>query len=140
MGPVDVQRAFHSMTVPPPREHETGQQAGLPVDEGDPVAVRATASGSDCPEYDAGCDECEGQARKAVTSLRSILEIHGQPLELLVELLEVEFDLSHGCAERLFWLAHERGYLSLREGRVYLGDAPTGPPANSMVEVAPGIR
>ena len=126
MGTVDVQRAFRSMTVPPPTHHEPGGRAAAEIEEEEPVAVPAGAESiSECPEFDAGsCDECEAQARETVVRLRPILRIRPQPLKLVLELLEVEFDLPHGCAERLFWLAHERGYLSLSEGRVSLGEVP----------------
>jgi hypothetical protein len=140
MGPVDVQRAFHSMTVPPPHPHEPAEAEGLRIEDDDRVAVAISPDETPCLEFEPGCDECEGQARDTVTRLRPILSLHSQPLNLILELLEIEFDLRHGCAERLFWLAQQRGYLSLRQGRVYLGDMPAGPPANSMVEVAPGIR
>lgn len=140
MGAVDVQRAFHTMTVPPPHVHEPGERPQTPFDDEDLVTVGIAAAEAPCLEFEPGCDECEGQARETVARLRPVLSVHSQPLPLILELLEIEFDLRHGCAERLFWLAQQRGYLSIREGRVYLGDLPVGPPANSMVEVAPGIR
>ena len=121
MGAVDVQRAFRSMTVPPPRHLEPGERTGLEIDE---VWVDASIDilPYPCPDLDClGGSECEAQIKETVIRLRPVLRIRSQPLPLVLELLECEFDLRHGCAERLFWLAHERGYFSLREGRVYLG-------------------
>ena len=123
MGTVDVQRAFRSMTVPPPRHHEPGERVGLESDEREPVGVSIDAA--PCPDLEClSADECEAQVKETVIRLRPILRIRSQPLPLILELLECEFDLRHGCAERLFWLAHERGYLSLHEGRVYLEQVP----------------
>ncbi len=139
MGAVDVQRAFHTMTVPPPHPHDEEGWPHRPVED-DQVEAPVAASG-ECPQMEPGCDELEGQARETVIRLRPILRIRPQPLDLVLEFLEVELDLSHGCAERLFWLAQERGYVSLREGRVYVGEAPTsGPLASSMVEAALGTH
>ena len=128
MGAVDVQRAFRSMTVPPRRHREPGEKVGLEVEEGEPVAVPIEVGPAyECPDLEClSDDECEAQARETVVRLRPILRFRSQPLPLVLELLECEFDLKHGCAERLFWLAHERGYLSLREGRVYLGQVAAG--------------
>jgi hypothetical protein len=129
MGAVDVQRAFRSMTVPPPRHREPGEMVGLDIEERDPVAVAIEAgSAYECPDLEClSADECEAQAKETAIRLRPILRVRSQPLPLVLELLECEFDLKHGCAERLFWLAHERGYLSLRQGRVYLGQVTAGP-------------
>jgi hypothetical protein len=120
MVAIDVQRVVKSM-VPAPHHLD---EAELEADEAEAEA----AAGPDeqlatvCPELDdSTCDECEAQARQAVNRLAPILRVRSQPLELVLELLECEFDLKHGCAERLFWLAHERGYLTLNQGRVRLG-------------------
>jgi hypothetical protein len=126
MGAVDVQRAIRSMTVPRPVRHEPGKSAADRIEE-EPAAVSALPAAGDCPEFEAAeCDECEALARETMVRLRPILRIKPQPLKLVLELLEVEFDLKHGCAERLFWLAHERGYLALHEGCVSLGEMPQG--------------
>jgi hypothetical protein len=122
MGAVDAQRAIRSMTVPPPTHQEPGAVA---VEDEEPEASSIAPGAAECLEFEAGeCDECETQARNALIRLRPILRIRSQPLNLILELLEVEFDLSHGCAERLFWLTQERGYLSLNQGRVSLGEMP----------------
>jgi hypothetical protein len=110
------------MTVPPPKHPEAG---GVAAEDEEPEATSTVQVPAECPEFEADeCDECEAQAREALIRLRPILRVRPQPLNLVLELLEVEFDLQHGCAERLFWLAHERGYLSLNEGRVSLGEMP----------------
>lgn len=116
------------MTVPPPRPHDGGGRVGLAIEEREPVAAPIeVASGYLCPDLEClSDDECEAQVKETVTRLRPILRVRSQPLPLVLELLECEFDLAHGCAERLFWLAHEQGYLSLREGRVYLGHVSAG--------------
>jgi len=123
MGTVDVQRAFRSMTVPPPHPHETGGRVAVKIEDGEPVAVSIEVDAAYlCPDLDClSGDECEAQVKETVILLQPILRVRSEPLPLVLELLECEFDLAHGCAERLFWLAHERGYLSLREGRVHLG-------------------
>ncbi len=128
MGTVDVQRAFRSMTVPPPRHGESGELVALKIEEPERVAVAIKAGPEyECPDLEClSGDECEAQAKETAIRLRPILRVRPQPLPLVLELLECEFDLRHGCAERLFWLAHERGYLSLREGRVYLGHVTAG--------------
>ncbi len=128
MGAVDVQRAFRSMTVPPPRHHEPGELVGLDIEERESVAVAIEVGPAyECPDLEClSADECEAQVKETVIRLRPILRVRSQPLPLVLELLECEFDLRHGCAERLFWLAHERGYLSLRQGRVYLGQVTAG--------------
>ncbi|MGD0863079.1 MAG: hypothetical protein ABSA21_10015 [Candidatus Limnocylindrales bacterium] len=126
MGAVDVQRAFHSLTLPPPRPHGPGERVAVEIDTREPVAVPTEAEAAyPCPDLEClSDDECEAQVRETVIRLRPILRIRPQPLPLVLELLECEFDLRHGCAERLFWLAHERGLLTLHEGRVYLGQRP----------------
>jgi hypothetical protein len=113
------------MTVPPPRHHEPGERGGLEIDERELGAVPTDPSAYPCPDLEClDVDECEAQVKETVRRLRPILRIRSQPLPLILEVLECEFDLQHGCAERLFWLAHERGYLSLHEGRVYLDQVP----------------
>ena len=123
MGTVDVQRAFRSMSVPPPHPHENGGRVAVIIEEREPVALPIEVEPEYlCPDLDClGADECEAQVKATVIRLQPILRLRSEPLPLVLELLECEFDLAHGCAERLFWLAHERGYLSLREGRVHLG-------------------
>ena len=122
MGAVDVQRAFRSMTVPPRRRFEPGERAAVAIEEGERTAVPIEAGAFECPDFEnLSSDARESQARETVVRLGPILRIKPQPLRLVLELLECEFDLQHGCAERLFWLAHERGYLSLDQGRVCLG-------------------
>jgi hypothetical protein len=113
------------MTVPPPRPREPGERVGLEIEERELAGVPVEPAPYPCPDLEClSSDECEAQAKETVIRLRPILRIRSQPLPLVLELLECEFDLRHGCAERLFWLAHERGYLSLRQGRVYLGQVP----------------
>ncbi len=116
---IDVQRVVKSM-VPAPHHADEAER------EAEEAEAEAAASpngqlAAACPEFDdSTCDEFEAQARQAVKKLAPILRIRPQPLALVLELLECEFDLRHGCAERLFWLAHERGYLTLSQGRVRL--------------------
>jgi hypothetical protein len=113
------------MTVPPPRHLEPGDRIAVEIEEDDRVAVPIEAQAAECPDFDSLTpDEREAQARRTVNCLTPILRVRSQPLKLVLELLECEFDLAHGCAERLFWLAQERGYLSLQAGRVYLGQVP----------------
>jgi hypothetical protein len=116
------------MTVPPPVHREPRDRVGVEIDESEPVAVPIVRDSTlECPDIALlGSDECEAKARETVRRLAPVLSVRPQPLLLVLELLECEFDLKHGCAEQLFWLAHERGYLSLHEGRVHLGRASAG--------------
>jgi hypothetical protein len=132
MGTVDVQRAIRSMTVPPPRHREPGAAV---VEDEEPEATPIRSDQAEGAEFQAGeCDQGEAEAREALIRLRPVLRVRPQPLNLILELLEVEFDLQHGCAERLFWLAHERGYLNLDEGRVSLGEMPVGADAGAAAQ------
>ncbi len=123
MAPVDLQRAFQSMTVPPHKPHQPDKPEAVDIAEPEAVAVPIEfESERDCMPPDwVGDDALTDLARKTVRVLRPILHSGPQPLPHCLDLLECEFDVKPGCAERLFWLAQERGYLSLHEGNVYLG-------------------
>ena len=123
MGQVDLQRAFRSMTVPPPRPHDPSKRVAVTVERPEsvagPIGVDAACESSFLDWL--GCDEQDAVVRATVLRLNPVLHQGPQPLSLVLDVLECEFDLRPGCAERLFWLAQERGYLLLREGTVYPG-------------------
>jgi hypothetical protein len=111
------------MTVPPPIPHEPGKRVAVPVEDPESVALPIEAETVfECPCMDwLGGDERDSLVRRTVLRLNPWLHFGPQPLPLVLDLLECDFDMDPGCAERLFWLAQERGYLSLHEGNVYLG-------------------
>lgn len=123
MTPVDIQRAFRSMTVPPPKPHLPERRVAVDIEEPQSVAVPIEVTTVfECPVLDwLGDDEQDELVRKTVLRLNPALRFGPQPLSHILDLLECNFDVEPGCAERLFWLAQERGYLSLHEGYVYLG-------------------
>ena len=127
MAPVDVQRAFHSMSLPPPSGTAHEWPAPIPV-EADRVAIPVVEQPqqAECPELDLpGDDQIDGQVRQVAELLAVILHAHPQPLSLVMDLLACTLDLPRGCAEGLFWRAQERGYVSLRDGVVHLERVPT---------------
>jgi hypothetical protein len=76
----------------------------------------------ECPDLDSpDDDEQTALVRKTVLELNPWLHFGPQPLSLVLDLLECSLEVDSGCARRLFWLAHGKGYLSLHEGNVYLG-------------------
>jgi hypothetical protein len=111
------------MTVPPKEPHEPRKRVGVTVEEPESVAVPIEVDAVfDIQRMDwLGDDERDAVVRGTVLRLNPVLHEGPRPLSLVLDVLEYEFDLRPGCAERLFWLAQERGYLSLREGNVYLG-------------------
>lgn len=128
MGQVDLQRAFRSMAVPPPRPHSPGKRAAVDIEEPESAAVPIEVTTVfECPPMDwLGNDEQDALVRRTVLRLNPVLHFGPEPLSHVLDLLECEFDVRPGCAERLFWLAQERGYLSLHEGNVYLGRLRAG--------------
>lgn len=125
MGYVDVQRAFRSMTLPAPKSGEPHERRPVVFGEDvEPVAtpIETGRAVSECPDLESlSEDEQDAQMRRVVTWLSGVLRLGPQPLSLVLDLLECNFDVPSCCAEGLFWQAHERGYVSLREGEVYLG-------------------
>jgi hypothetical protein len=111
------------MTVPPPKTKGPDQRAS-----GAAPAVESLAGPDEvavifeCPDLDLPTDdEHAALVRKTVLELNPWLHFGPQPLSLILDLLECNLEVDSGCARRLFWLAHEKGYLSLHEGNVYLG-------------------
>lgn len=126
MAPVDVQRAFHSMTLPPPSGTAHEWPAPIPV-EADRVAIPVgeDVEEPECTELDLlGDEEMDCQVRQVVELLTVILDPHPQPLSLVMDLLACTLDLPPGCAAGLFWRAQEHGYVSLRDGIVHLDRVP----------------
>jgi hypothetical protein len=124
MGNVDVQRAFHSMTLPPPKSGEHEWRAAIPIEEGDRVGLPVVSESAsyECPDLELlSEEEQDAQIREAVSRLGSILRPGPQPLRLVLDWLECGFDLEPRCAQSLFWRVQERGHVSLRQGLVYLG-------------------
>ena len=124
MGNVDVQKAFHSMTLPPPKSGEHEWRAAIPTEEGDRVGIPIVGNGApyECPDLDLlNEDEQDAQIREAVTCLGDVLRTGPQPLQLVLDTLAWSFDLEPSCALGLFWRVQERGHVSLREGHVSLG-------------------
>ena len=111
------------MTVPPPKPKVSETRVAVAIEEpesmGAPVDVTTVCEGPDLDWL--GDDEQDELVRKTVLRLNPALHFGPQPLSHILDLLECNFDVEPGCAERLFWLAQERGYLSLHEGYVYLG-------------------
>jgi len=130
MGSIDVQRAFHSMTLPPPLSGEHEWRAAIPIEPGDYVGIPIVSDGSpyECPDLER-LDEQEqdAQIREAVSWLGGILHTGPQPLHVVIDLLVCGFDLEPQCAPSLFWRAHERGHVSLRGGLVYPGHLKKSP-------------
>jgi hypothetical protein len=131
MGRVDVQRAFHSMTLPPPKTGEPHEwRTATPVENGAEATVPMRSNRDEtqtgaCPDLESLSEaEKDVHAREAVLWLADTLRKGPQPLRVVLALLESSLDLDHCCAERLFWHAHERGYVSLSGGEVYLGRLP----------------
>jgi hypothetical protein len=129
MAKVDVQRAVRSMALPAPSGEPHEWPSPIVGDaELSPPPVAGEREASECTDVGALREvEPDAQVREAVAWLRHILEPGSQPFRLVLDLFECRFDLSPSCAERLFWQVQERGYVSLREGRVYLGQ-PSRPP------------
>jgi hypothetical protein len=128
MGNVDVQRAFHSMTLPPPKSGEHEWRAAITREEGDRVGIPVVGDRTpyECPDVEfLSQEEQDAQIREAVTCLVTILGTGPQPLQLVLDLLGCRFDLEQSCTLGLFWRVQERGYLSLRQGLVYLGRLET---------------
>jgi hypothetical protein len=131
MGKVDIERAVHLMTWPAPDglPHEWPSPIPLPVEPDEPVAVPVGEEEprdlpEPCEELDQVADEEEGaQARAIAEFLAANLE-HPRRLAYVLELIGIAFDVAPGCAERLFWRAHEHGYVSLREGVVHVDRTP----------------
>jgi hypothetical protein len=124
MGTVDVQRAFHSMTLPPPKSGEHEWRAAIPIEEGDRVGIPVVTEVEpyECPDLEHLSEaEQDAQIREAVASLAAILQAGPRPLDVVIDLLVSGFDLEPRCAQSLFWQAQERGHVSLREGFVHLG-------------------
>ena len=123
MAPVDLQRSFRSMTVPPHKPNVPDKRAAEAVKEPESTAVPGEVTTVfEVPCMDSlGDDEQAALVKRTVLRLNPVLHFGPQPLSLVLDLLECDFDVEPGCAERLFWLAQEQGYLSLHEGNVYLG-------------------
>ena len=123
MGPVDLQRAFRSMTVPPPKPKVSETRVAVAIEEpesmGVPVDVTTVCEGPDLDWL--GDDEQDELVKRTVLRLNPVLHFGPQPLSFVLDLLQCDFDVGPECAERLFWLAQEQGYLSLYQGNVYLG-------------------
>ena len=124
MGSVDVRRAFHLMTLPPPLSGEHEWRPEIPYEEGDRVGIPIVCDCEpcECPDLERlSQDEQDEQIRVAAASLGKILRTGPQPLRWVLDMLECGFDLEPHCAEHLFWHAQERGLVSLRGGMGYLG-------------------
>ena len=54
MGSIDVQSAFHSMTLPPPLSGEHEWRAAIPIEPGDYVGIPIVSDGSpyECPDLE----------------------------------------------------------------------------------------
>jgi hypothetical protein len=130
MGKVDVQRAFRSMSLPAPSGEPHEWPSPNPIADAEPApgSVARERDALECADVEAPSEqEQDAHVREAVAWLGHVLEPGPQPLRLVLDLFECRFDLSPGCAERLFWQVQERGYVSLREGRVYLSRSSSGP-------------
>lgn len=124
MGSIDVQRSFHSMTLPPPLSGEHEWRTAIPIEPGDHVGIPIVSDGAlyECPDFELLSDEeQDAQIREALSAIGHILHAGPQPLSTVIDLLVCGCDLEPRCAQSLFWRAHERGHLSLREGLVYPG-------------------
>jgi hypothetical protein len=122
MGKPDIVRAFHTMTLPPPTGEPHEWPAPMPVELDDQVAI--PVGEEPCDEFSRlEEDERDAQVRAVVDFLAATME-HPQRLSLVLDLIACELDVPPGCAERLFWRAHEHGYVSLREGIVHLDRTP----------------
>ena len=130
MGLVDVQRAIHSMTLPPRTGEPHEWPAPIIIEGDEPVAIPIHTEGDEdylagCPELDSLTEEEQDeQARRAVVGLAGELGKGPEPFRAVVAMLELGLDLDHCCADRLFWHCQERGYVSLSEGVVHLGRVP----------------
>jgi hypothetical protein len=124
MGNVDVQRAFHSMTLPPPKSGEHEWRAAIPIEEGDRVGLPIVVDGEpyECLDLDpCSQDELDAQVADAISAIEGILRAGPQPIQLVIDMLVCGLDLDPRCAQSLFWRTHERGLLSLSGGQVHLG-------------------
>jgi hypothetical protein len=128
MGNVDVTRAFHTMTLPPPESGVHEWRAAVPFEEGDQVAIPIVGDEPyECPDLELlSQEEQDEQIREAVAHIGSILRSGPQPLQLVLDLLVCGFDLEPKCAQSLFWRTQQRGHVSLHAGLVYLGEAKSG--------------
>jgi hypothetical protein len=123
MSKVDMERAFHLMTLPPPTGKPHEWPAPIPIAPDEQVAVPVEEE-EPCDELaQLGDEEKDAQIREVAEFLAATLE-HPQRLSLVLDLIACTFDVPPGCAERLFWIAHEHGYVSLREGIVHLDRTP----------------
>jgi hypothetical protein len=123
MAKVDVQRAFRSMALPAPSGEPHDWPSPVIAGEAElPAPVVGEQEAAECADLGPPREgEQDAQVREAVAWLGHILEPGSQPFRLVLDLFECRFDLEPSCAERLFWQIQQRGYVSLREGRVYLG-------------------
>jgi hypothetical protein len=124
MGSVDVTRAFHTMTLPPPESGVHEWPPAIPFEEGDRVGIPIVGDYEpyECSDLELLSDEeQDAQIREAVSHIASILRAGPQPLHLVLDMLECGFDLEPQCAQALFWQALRRGHVSLRAGSVHLG-------------------
>jgi hypothetical protein len=112
------------MTLPAPKTGEPHEWRTAVMNEGaDPVSlITSDCEDRECPDLDSLSDEeKDAQVRDAIIWLSGTLRAGPQPLRLVLDLLESSLDLSPCCAERIFWHAHEKGYVSLSRGEVHLG-------------------
>jgi hypothetical protein len=129
MSNVDIERALHLMSLPPPDGQPHEWPSPIPILPDEPVGMLVgDEEAGDEPEP---CEEIAefgeadeaSQARAVAEFLAGSLE-HPQRLGYVLELIGIAFDVLPGCAERLFWRAHEHGYVSLREGVVHIDRMP----------------
>ena len=130
MSKVDIARAVHSMSLPPHDGLPHEWPSPIPVLPDEPVGMPVGAEEEPCDEPSPCVELSElndeavaAQARAVAEFLTANLE-HPRPLGFVLELIGAAFDIGPGCAERLFWLAQERGYVSLREGVVHIDRIP----------------
>lgn len=126
MGRVDVQRAFRSMTLPAPTGEPHEWPASIAVEGSPRVGIPVGPEAEpECEErVDLDDQEKDVQVRQAVELMAAMLDRRPLQLSLVLDLIACTLDIPFGCAERLFWRAHEHGYVSLREGVVHLDRTP----------------
>jgi hypothetical protein len=124
MTRVDVQHAFHTMTLPPPTGRPHEWPAPIPIEPEERVGLPV---GEDEPCHELTQLDDEGQDGQVVAVAGFLAAILTRPmrLSLVLDLIACTLDVPPGCAERLFWRAQERGYVSLHEGTVHLERTPT---------------
>jgi hypothetical protein len=130
MSKVDIVHAVHLMSLPPPDGLPHEWPSPIPVLPDEPVGMPVGAEEeprdepAPCEEFaDLDDEEVAAEARAVAEFLASNLE-HPRPLGFVLELIGAAYDIGPGCAERLFWCAQERGYVSLRGGVVHIDRRP----------------